>query len=81
MVELSRQASHFQRCAPAFVNPFLRIGSLHTGHLLAFEDLFLLMEQANTKSQAPGRINTRTVNHTPTHKTGEHLDPDLRPTF
>ncbi|WP_204314748.1 hypothetical protein [Bifidobacterium aerophilum] len=81
MVELSRQASHFQRCAPAFVNPFLHIGSLHTGHFLAFEDLFLLMEQANPKSQAPSRINTQTVNHTPTRKTREHLTPDLKPTF
>ena len=38
---------------------------------LALEDLFLLMEQVNTKSQAPGRINDENVNYTPTRKTGE----------
>lgn len=81
MVELSRQASHFQRCAPAFVNPFLRIGSLHTGHFLAFEDLFLLMEQANPKSQAPVRINTENVNRTLTREPAVSPTPDLRPTF
>ncbi|NEG56231.1 hypothetical protein GFD21_10815, partial [Bifidobacterium sp. SMA15] len=63
------------------MNPFLRIGSAHTGHFLALGDLFLLMEQANTKSQTPRPINARTVNHTPTRKTGEHLTPNLRPTF
>lgn len=80
-VELSRHASHFQRCVPAFANPFLRIGLPHTGHLLAFEDLGLLMEQANPKSQAPRRINTQNVNHTTTRKTPVSLTPDLRPTF
>lgn len=48
---------------------------------LALEDLFLLMEQVNTKSQAPGRINDENVNHTPTRKTGVSPTLDLRHTF
>ena len=48
---------------------------------LALEDLFLLMEQVNTKSQAPGRINDENVNHTPTRKTGVSHTLDLRHTF
>ncbi|MBT1167321.1 hypothetical protein JS539_11225, partial [Bifidobacterium simiarum] len=63
------------------MNPFLRIGIPHTGHFLALGDLFLLMEQANTKSQASRPINARTVNHTPTHETAVSLTPDLRHIF
>lgn len=63
------------------MNPFLRIGSPHNGHFLAFADLALLMEQANRESQAPPRINTPAANHTPTRKTGEHPATDLRPTI
>jgi len=63
------------------VKPFLRIARPHNGHFLALEDLFLLMEQVNTKSQAPGRINDGNVNHTPTRKTGVSPTLDLRHTF
>ena len=80
-VELDRQPSHRHRCEPAPVKPFPRIARPHNGHFLALEDLFLLMEQVNTKSQAPGRINDRNVNHTPTRKTGVSLTLDLRHTF
>ena len=78
---LSRHASHLHRWGRAFVNPFLRIARPHNGHFLALEDLFLLMEQVNTKSQAPGRINDGNVNHTPTRKTGVSPTLDLRHTF
>lgn len=63
------------------MKPFPRIARPHNGHFLALEDLFLLMEQVNTKSQAPGRINDGNVNHTPTRKTGVSLTLDLRHTF
>ena len=80
-VELDRQPSHRHRCEPVPVKPFPRIARPHNGHFLALEDLFLLMEQVNTKSQAPGRINDGNVNHTPTRKTGVSLTLDLRHTF
>lgn len=80
-VELDRQPSHRHRCEPAPVKPFLRIARPHNGHLLALEGLFLLMEQINTRSQAPGRINDGNVNHTPTRKTGVSHTLDLRHTF
>lgn len=63
------------------MNPFLRIARPHKGHFLALEDLFLLIDQANPKSQAPRRINARLANHTPTHKTPVSLTADLRHTF
>lgn len=78
---LSRHASHLHRWERAFVNPFLRIARPHKGHFLALEDLFLLIDQANPKSQAPRRINARLANHTPTHKTPVSLTADLRHTF
>lgn len=78
---LSRHASHLHRWGRAFVNPFLRIARPHKGHFLALEDLFLLIDQANPKSQAPRRINARLANHTPTHKTPVSLTADLRHTF
>ncbi len=77
----SRHASHLHRWERAFVNPFLRIARPHKGHFLALEDLFLLIDQANPKSQAPRRINARLANHTPTHKTPVSLTADLRHTF
>ena len=63
------------------MKPFLRIARPHNGHFLALEDLSLLMEQVNTKSQAPGRINDGNVKHTPTRKTGVSPTLDLRHTF
>lgn len=75
--------SHLQRCFPAEVVPFLRIGEPHMSHSLALGDLAraMLNSMGNRKvKHAPG-LTPRNAKHTPTRPTAVSPTPTLRHTF